>query len=63
MIKPEHDPNDDPEAEAQAAFLTKLAALEEGEQMLNSLLKSFLELRLSSSWQQEQVAIQNWVKD
>ncbi|MEA3362911.1 MAG: recombination-associated protein RdgC, partial [Thermodesulfobacteriota bacterium] len=46
MIRPDKDPNDDPQAEAEAAFYTKLTAVEEGEQMFESLLKSFLELRL-----------------
>ncbi len=50
MIKPEKDPEDDPAAEAEAAFYTKLAAIEEGEQLFSSLLKFFLEQRLSETW-------------
>ena len=61
MIRPEKDPNDDPQAEAEAAFFTKIASTEEGEQMFNSLLKSFLELRLGENWKTEQATILNWV--
>ena len=61
MIRPESDPNDDPQAEAEAAFFTKLGAVQEGEQMFDSLLKTFLELRLGEKWQVEQVAIGSWL--
>lgn len=63
MVRPEADPNDDPNAEAEAAFLTKLGATEEGEQMFDSLLRYFLELRLGNGWQQECIAINNWLKE
>lgn len=63
MIKPESDPVEDPEAEAEAAFLTKLRAVEEGEQMFNSLLKTFLTLRLGDEWQQEFVKIEEWLQN
>lgn len=63
MIRPESDPNDDPQAEAEAAFYTKLAAVEEGEQMFDSLLKVFLELRLSELWRTTQTAIKNWLEE
>lgn len=63
MVKPDSDPSDDPQAEAQAAFYTKLVAAEEGEQMFNSLFKNFLELRLSDHWQAEVAAIQDWLKE
>ncbi len=63
MIKPEKDPSDNPEAEAQAAFLTKLASVEEGEQMLNSLLKTFMTLRLGQEWSSEYAAIQQWINN
>ncbi|MCK4503301.1 MAG: recombination-associated protein RdgC [Desulfuromonadales bacterium] len=62
MIRPESDPNDDPQAEAEAAFYTKLAAVEEGEQMFESMLDQFLRLRLSEQWAKEQQAIQQWVE-
>ena len=62
MVRPESDPNDDPLAEAEAAFLTKLGIMEEGEQMFNSLLKSFLELRLGDGWKLEAAAIDDWLK-
>ena len=61
MIRPEKDPNDDPQAEAEAAFLTKLGAVQEGEQMFDSLLRAFLELRLGEDWMTEQAAIGNWL--
>lgn len=61
MIRPESDPNDDPLMEAEAAFLTKLSAMEEGEQMFNSLLKHFLELRLGDAWNEETAAIDRWL--
>ena len=63
MIRPEKDPNDDPQAEAEAAFFTKIASIEEGEQMFDSLLKKFLELRLSEQWSKEQIAIVAWLKE
>lgn len=63
MIKPESDPNDDPQAEAEAAFYTKLAALEEGEQMFNSVLKNFLELRLGDKWTETKTAIAQWLSE
>lgn len=63
MIRPDKDPNDDPQAEAEAAFFTKLTAVEEGEQMFESLLKSFLELRLGGQWQTEQAAILTWLEE
>lgn len=63
MIRPESDPDDDPQAEAAAAFYTKLAAVEEGEQMFDSLLKSFLELRLGDTWTETKAAITGWLKE
>ncbi|MDX2495940.1 MAG: recombination-associated protein RdgC [Desulfuromusa sp.] len=63
MIRPEKDPSDDPQAEAEAAFFTKLAAVEEGEQMFNSLLKAFLELRLGEQWKTEQAMILTWLEE
>lgn len=63
MIRPEKDPNDDPQAEAEAAFFTKIASIEEGEQMFGSLLKDFLELRLGEQWSKEQASILNWLKE
>jgi hypothetical protein len=63
MIRPETEPNDDPQAEAEAAFYTKLASVEEGEQMFNSLLRSFLEMRLSDQWRTEQTTIRNWLEE
>lgn len=63
MIRPDKDPNDDPQAEAEAAFFTKITSIEEGEQMFNSLLKTFLELRLGEQWSTEQAAILNWLQE
>ncbi len=63
MIRPESDPNDDPQAEAEAAFFTKLAMIEEGEQMFDSLFKTFLELRLEEQWQTEQEAMFHWLEE
>ena len=63
MIRPDKDPLDDPLAEAEAAFFTKLVAVEEGEQMFNSLLKTFLELRLDEQWSTEQTAILQWLDE
>ena len=61
MIRPEAGPDDDLQAEAEAAFYTKLGAIEEGEQMFNSLLKKFMELRLGEDWKNEQKAMNDWV--
>ncbi len=63
MIRPDKDPDDDPQAEAEAAFLTKLVAIEEGEQMFESLLQGFLHLRLSDQWTEELAVINKWLKD
>ena len=63
MIRPEKDPNDDPQAEAEAAFYTKIASTEEGEQIFDSLLKTFLEFRLGEQWTKEQAAILLWLKE
>lgn len=63
MIRPDSDPNDDPQAELEAAFYTKLAAIEEGEQMFNSLLKGFLELRLSEDWAAINSSITAWLEE
>lgn len=63
MIKPDSDPNDDPAAEAEAAFLTKIGAIEEGEQMFDSLLKEFLQKRLSETWSEELKAMGEWLQE
>ena len=63
MVRPETDPSDDPQAEAEAAFYTKLGAVESGEQLFNSLLKGFLELRLSDNWPEEAAAINLWLEE
>ncbi len=63
MIKPESSPDDDPVAELVASFLTKMAATEEGEQMFNSILREFLEVRLGSDWKTTLAAINNWLKE
>lgn len=62
MLKPEKDPADDIKAEAEAAFYTKLNAIEEGEQLFSSLFKSFLKLRLGDSWAQELGKIEEWLQ-
>ncbi len=62
MVKPEKDPEDDPAAEAEAAFYTKLGAIEEGEQLFASLLKAFLDRRLSAEWAGEETSIVDWFK-
>ncbi len=61
MVKPDGDPNDDPQAEAAAAFYTKVGAVEEGEQMFESLLQTFLKLRLTESWTQTQKEMTDWL--
>lgn len=63
MLRPEKDPDSDPAAEAEAAFLTKMAVILEGEQMFDSLLKSFLSNRLSPDWVAEETKISNWLKE
>ena len=54
MHKSDTDPQDDPALEAEAAFYAKMAVIDEGEQLFNSLLKEFLALRLDPSWAQLQ---------
>jgi hypothetical protein len=63
MIKPDSDPSDDPAAEAEAAFLTKIGAIEEGEQMFDSLLSAFLEQRLTEGWSGQEKAMEEWLKE
>jgi hypothetical protein len=63
MIKPDSDPNDDPAAEAEAAFLTKIGAIEEGEQMFDSLLSGFLQIRLGESWGEELQVMEKWLQE
>lgn len=63
MIRPDSSPDDDPQAETVAAFLTKMAATEEGEQMFDSLLRDFLELRLAPEWKTTLAAINTWLKE
>lgn len=63
MIKPETSPDDDPQAEVIAAFLTKMAATEEGEQMFNSILREFLELRLSPAWKETLATMNTWLNE
>jgi hypothetical protein len=63
MIRPEKDPNDDPQAEAEAAFFTKIVSIEEGEQMFDSLLKTFLELRLGEQWPTQQAKMLQWLNE
>ncbi len=62
MLKPDGDPSDDPLAAAAAAFFTKLGAVEEGEQMFDSLLQTFLELRLGSDWANFCSELTDWLK-
>lgn len=62
MIRPESDPDSNPQAEAEAAFLMKINAVEEGEQMLDSLLKAFLLVRLGDNWPTQVNTINNWLK-
>ena len=62
MIRTENDPEDDRQAELEAAFFTKLGAVEEGEQMFDSLLRDFLELRLSDQWRTTQTDIEQWLE-
>jgi len=63
MNKPDSDPEDDPALEAEAAFYTKISAIEEGEQLFASLLKTFLEKRLSDDWPAEASAMTVWLKE
>ena len=63
MVKPDAEPGDDPALEAEAAFYTKLGAIEEGEQLFTSLLKSFLAKRLDSDWPAEVQAMENWLQE
>ena len=64
LIRTDDDPDDDPIAEVQAAFLSKLGSLAEGEQMFNSLLLSFLQLRLSKpEWAQTEASMRAWLQD
>ena len=63
MIKPDNDPENDPAVEAEAAFYTKLGTIEEGEQLFASLLKAFLERRLSDSWATEEASMTTWFSE
>ncbi len=52
MHKNDADPQDDPALEAEAAFYAKMGVIDEGDHEFNSLLKTFLALRLSDGWAQ-----------
>ncbi len=63
MIRPETTPEDDPGLEAEAAFLTKINAVEEGEQMFDSLFRTFLTVRLGGDWGRQLDAVNRWLKE
>jgi hypothetical protein len=51
----------DPEMERQAVFFEKMALLEEGFQLFDSLYAEFLEERLSPDWGEKESAISQWI--
>lgn len=63
MVRPEKTPEDDPQLEAEAAFFTKINAVEEGEQMFDSLFRAFLTVRLGNDWAQQFGTITSWLKE
>lgn len=62
MVRPDSDPDADAQAEAEAALLTKLAAVQEGEQLFDSLLHDFLQVRLGKSWEETRRDIRTWLE-
>jgi len=61
-VKLEKDDLTDPETEKIAVFFERMALLEEGQQLFDSLLETFLELRLGSTWAAEEGAIRDWLE-
>lgn len=61
-VKLEKDDLTDAETERVAVFYERMALLEEGQQLFDSLLAPFLELRLTAAWTQEEQAIRAWLE-
>jgi hypothetical protein len=49
-------------SELEIAFFERMESLERLSQMYEQLLSRFLKLRLTDAWQDEILAIQEWVK-
>lgn len=56
-VKLENDDLSDPAAERQAVFFERMYLVEKGLQLFDSLLASFLKVRLADSWNQQQQRI------
>ena len=61
-VKLEKDDLTDAETEKVAVFYERMALLEEGQQLFDSLLAAFLEQRLIASWTAEEAAIRTWLE-
>lgn len=60
-VKLEKDDLTDAETEKVALFFERMALLEEGQQLFDSLLAAFLELRLTAAWTEQEQAIRAWL--
>ena len=60
-VKLEKDDTTDPELEREAVFFERMALLEKGSQLFDSLFASFLQLRLGSGWSELETLIQGWL--
>ena len=60
-VKLEKDDLTDPQREKEAVFYERMAILEEGEQLFDSLLADFLALRLTTGWNGAEEAIRAWL--
>ncbi len=61
-VKLERDDLTDPETERIAVFFERMAVLEEGLQLFDSLLAEFLEMRLGGGWPATDLAIADWLQ-
>ena len=61
-VKLEKDDLTDPETEKIAVFFERMSLLEEGQQLFDSLLATFLGVRLGKGWAEEETAIRGWLE-
>jgi hypothetical protein len=61
-VKPEKDALTDEASEQMAVFYERMAVLEEGLQLFDSLFATFLAARLGEGWGETEAAIKEWLE-
>jgi len=61
-VKPEKDALTDEASEQMAVFYERMAVLEEGLQLFDSLFATFLATRLGDGWGEAEAAIRGWLE-